>query len=145
MTFEPVHPQVTRRSSYRYCFTSKHHGAGSSDDARWSVTNDQEFAIFDDADHWEVHDDDIHYYGVLRENGNLVDIGTRGQQVAKFRCESAGSPWHGYPLYPVNDPDGPSNRASAKMRPPKSVFERLESIGFITKQQRKRLFKGDHA
>ena len=144
MASEPEHPQVTRRSKYRYCFVSKHHGGGSSGDATWTATQDEEFSVFDTADFLEVCDDDGWYYGVLPIDGELRDIGTWAQQMAEFPKASLGSPWHGYPIWAVND-DAPENRSSEKMRPSKTIFEKMEKVGLISKQQRKRLWKGDHA
>ena len=145
MTIEPLHPQETRRSNYQYCFTSKHHGGGGPDDARWSISLDQEFLIFDVADQLEVHDDDQNYFGILPVDGILADIGTWTQQLAECPRASVGSPWHGYPLWAINHSAAPSNRTSARSRPSKAVFEKLEVVGLISKQQRKRLYKGEHA
>jgi hypothetical protein len=49
-----------------------------------------------------------------------------------------------YPLWPVKEL-GPQNRRGEKFRPPREVFLKMEAVGLITKQQRKRLIKGDHA
>jgi hypothetical protein len=144
MGSDPEHSEVTRRSKYRYCFTSKHHGGGSSEDAKWSISREEEFSVFDTADFLEVCDDEGWYYGVLAAAGKLKDIGTWEQQMAEFPKASEGSPWHGYPIWAVNE-EAPPNRSSQKMRPPKSVFRRMEATGLISKQQRKRLFKGEHA
>lgn len=71
------HPHPTRRSQLRYLFTAKHHGGGSTTDARWSVTEDEEFSVFDEADFRDIGDEDGRLYGVLgdaqrelRELGN---------------------------------------------------------------------------
>jgi hypothetical protein len=144
MTTPLEYADVTQRSNYRYCFTPKHHGGGSSDDATWILSADAEFAVFDLADLLEVCDDDEWYYGVSLANGELLDIGTWAQQIAEFPKASEGSPWHGYPIWTVND-HAPPNRSTQKMRPSKAIFQRLEQVGLINKQQRKRLWKGDHA
>ena len=128
----------------RYCFTSKHHGGGSSEDAQWDIPPEVEFSVFDTADFLEVRESDEQYYGVLSAWGELSDIGTWAQQVAEFPKASPGSPWHGYPIWAVNDV-APSNRSSAKFRPSKAIFLKMEAVGLITKQQRKRLLKGKHA
>jgi hypothetical protein len=144
MASDPEHPETTRRSRYRYCFTSKHHGGGSSEDAQWNIPPEDEFFIFDTADFLEVCESDETYYGVLPAGGQLTDVGTWAQQVAEFPKASPGSPWHGYPIWAVND-EAPPNRSSAKLRPSKAVFLKMETVRLITKQQRKRLLKGKHA
>ena len=144
MASDPVHPEVTRRNKYRYCFTSKHHGGGSSEDAEWGISRDDEFAVFDSADFFEVCEADGWHYGVLSVDGDLRDIGSWQQQVAEFPKASPGNPWHGYPLWAVNE-EAPPNRSAQKMRPSKVIFTKMEAAGLITKQQRKRLFKGQHA
>ena len=97
MANDPEHPEVTRRSKYRYCFTSKHHGGGSLEDARWTILPNEEFSIFDTADFLEVCELDECYYGVFPVDGELRDIGTWEQQMAEFPKASKGAPWHGYP------------------------------------------------
>jgi hypothetical protein len=91
-----------------------------------------------------VCEDDEWYYGVLPVGGELRDIGTWKQQVAEFPKASEGSPWHGYPIWAVND-KAPPNRASEKFKPSKAIFQKMEKVGLISKQQRKRLIKGKHA
>ncbi len=147
MTPDPVHPQPTRRSGHLYCFTSKHHGGGSASDARWSpdLTHDEEFAVFDDADLLNLCDEDGRLYGAHRlDDGSLRQIGTRFQQIAEFPVASAGSPWHGYPVWPVSG-TAPANRAGQNMRPAKVALQKMEAAGLITKKQQKLLMKGDLA
>jgi hypothetical protein len=144
---DPIHEATTRRSGYQYLFSGKHHGGGSSSDARWSddVSRDGEFSVFDDADFHDIADENGWFYGVLRTaDGELRDLGTWQQQVAEFPRANEGIPWHGYPIWAVNQ-EAPANRASQKMRPAKIVFQKLEDAGLITKQQRKRLFRRKHA
>jgi hypothetical protein len=147
MADDPIHPEPTRKSGYRYTFTGKHHGGGSPGDARWNpdLSKDQEFSVFDDADFFAIADKDGWMYGVLGAgNGELLDLGTWQQQIAEFPQSNAGIPWHGYPIWAVNN-GAPDNRRGEKMRPRKEVFDKLEQAGLITKQQRKRLYKGSHA
>jgi hypothetical protein len=142
---DPIHPAVTRNHSYSYVFTAKHHGGGSAGDARWAISMDEEFSVFNRADEDDIFDDDGRYYGVLRDaDGELRDLGTWEQQMAEFPKTNQGIPWHGYPIWAVND-IAPPNRASQKARPAKLVFQKLQDAGLITAQQRKRLYKGDHA
>ena len=145
MANDQAYPGMTRRSGYRYIFTGKHHGGGSSTDARWleSITRDDEFAVFDNADWFEISHDDGWVYGVWAEEGELHDLGTWGQQMAEFPATRGDDPWHGYPIWAVNQ-EAPDNRRGEKLRPAKRVFGKLEAAGLITARQRKRLWKGDH-
>jgi hypothetical protein len=143
---DPIHETHTRRSSYQYLFSEKHHGSGTPDDARWleALTREEEFSVFDDADWHQIADPCDRLYGVLGDGGDgLRDLGTWQQQIAEFPFANAGIPWHGYPLWPVNK-HSPSNRRSERVRPTKEVFILMEQTGLITSRQRKRLYKGDH-
>lgn len=136
---DPIHASRTRKSGYRYMFLAKHHGGGTSDDARWlpDLSRDQEFSVFDAADFHEVTDEANGWlYGVLRDtDGDLVELGTWHQEMAEFPQAREGEPWHGYPIWAVNE-EAPSNRASQKLRPAKAVFRRMEAAGLITSRQR---------
>lgn len=146
MNTEPEFPKPTRKSTYRYFFASKHHGGGTSEDARWepSLSRKVEFSVFDDADFHDIRDNDGRYYGVLREGKKLRKLGTWHQQIAEFPKARRGTPWHGYPIWAV-DSVAPPNRASEKVRPSRDVFDKLEEKGLISKQERKRLWRGGHA
>jgi hypothetical protein len=142
----PVNPTPTRRSGYRYLFSDKHHGGGAKGDSRWlpDLIRDEEFSIFDAADWHELSDDRGWLYGIFRsDSGQVRYLGTWGQQLAAFPVAHAGTPWHGYPLWPLNEP-APPNRRGDKARPSKEVFQKMERIGLITVEERKRLQKGDH-
>jgi hypothetical protein len=143
---DPIHPTVTRRSAYQYLFLGKHHGGGTKGDARWleELTADEEFSVFDDADWHEIADQDGRLYCVLRDGrGGLRDLGTWQQQIAEFPHANVGMPWHGYPIWAVNEL-APPNRASQKVRPDRGVFNLMEEAGLLTARQRKRLYKGEH-
>jgi hypothetical protein len=143
---DPIHSEQTRKRRYSYQFTGKHHGAGKADDARWAeeVSRVEEFSVFDDADCHDILDEDGRFYGVLRDaDGKLRDLGAWQQQIAEFPPANEGVPWHGYPLWAVNEL-APPNRARQQMRPAREVFEKMERAGLITARQRKRLYKGDH-
>ena len=141
------HPQPTSRNKLRYQFTPKHHGGpGSNGQAQWllSLTFAEEFSIFDEADASETLDGKGNMYGVLRNsNGDLRDLGTWQEQLAKFPSTRSG-PWHGYPCWTINN-SGPSNRRKQELFPPKQVFDLLLKAGLISEEQRDRLKKGDHA
>jgi hypothetical protein len=140
------HHTLTGRSSYRYQFTPKHHGA-DSDAAQWlpSMGLDEEFAVFNEADLHELSDEDGNLYGVQREDdGEVRYIGTWNQQIAEYPVGREGEAWHGYPLYPLVE-KGPENRRGQKGRPAKVVFDKMAHAGMITRSERRRLLKGDHA
>jgi hypothetical protein len=144
---DPIYREQTRKRHYTYQFTAKHHGGGKADDAQWAndVSRDEEFSVFDEADVCDIYDEDGRFFGVLRDKvGKLRDLGTWQQQMAEFPSSNEGVPWHGYPIWSVNEL-APENRASQKVRPAKEVFARMEKVGLITKRERKRLYKGHHA
>jgi len=140
-----VHEQPTNRSAYRYQFTPKHHGLDSRA-AQWlpELTLEEEFRVFNTADDCEIVDERGWMYGVLRVDNRLQDLGTWHQQIAEFPQSRQGESWHGYPLWTVNEL-APENRRGESMRPDKAVFKKLESRKLLTKRERKRLVKGDHA
>jgi hypothetical protein len=141
-----LHPRPTERSGYRYLFTAKHHGGGSTTDARWlpDLCEDDEFAVFNEADVKDLADEDGNLYGALQDGeGGLRFLGTWQQQIAEFPHTEGELPWHGYPLWAVNDL-GPANRRRQQYRPAKSVFDRMAATGLIARAMRKRLMKGDH-
>src|SRR5260370_13712507 len=53
---------------FRYLFTAKHHG-GDKTAAQWhpGLSDDDEFAVFDGADHRELSDEDGNLYGALSD------------------------------------------------------------------------------
>ena len=104
------------RSGYQYQFTPKHHGM-DKDAAQWlpSLTLNEEFAVFDTADTNNLTDAQGNFYGAERiGTESLRELGTRGEQVAKFPVTAANQPWHGYPAWPLTG----SGRS-----PGKAVFE----------------------
>ena len=146
MNAEPEHPKRTQKSKYKYFFASKHHGGGAWDDASWepSLSKKDEFSVFDTADSMDIFDEKGRYYGVLRKGKKLRTLGTWHQQIAEFPKARPNIAWHGYPIWAVNRL-APENRASDKVKPSKTVFDKLEAAGMITKQEKKRLRKGAHA
>lgn len=141
-----VHATPTERSNYHYQFTPKHHGADTTA-AQWlpSMSLEEEFAIFDEADMRDFSDEDGRLYGVQRgSEGELQFLGTWNQQVAEYPIAREGEAWHGYTLYPLVEL-GPESRRGQKVRPAKEVFNKMAGAGIITRSQRRRLLKGDHA
>jgi hypothetical protein len=142
----PIHPAPTRRSGHRSLFSGKHHGHDPRA-ARWlpTLSQDEEFAVFDAADFHGLNDERGWLYGVrVGESGGILELGTWGEQVAEFPAARPDEPWHGYPLYPLKEA-GPPNRRGEKHRPSKDVFLKMEAAGLLTARDRKRLMKGDHA
>ncbi len=140
------HPRSTARSQYRYLFTAKHHGGGSKGDAMWhpSLSEDDEFGVFDRADDLELSDEAGNLYGALPDGeGSLRFLGTWQQQISKFPCAGEGAPWHGYPLWALNDSAPPSRRKPSRGWAT-AVFIRMVETGLITRGMRIRLMKGDH-
>lgn len=135
---------VTDRSRFRYQFTPKHHG-GDAEASQWdpSLRLDEEFEVFNLADWHYLSDERGWMYGIRRLGNELQDLGTWAQQVAEFPSARSGEAWHGYPIWAINEL-APSNRRGQKMCPDKEVFAKMEDAGLLTKQQRKRLLKGDH-
>jgi hypothetical protein len=138
----PEHTERTQRRNLRYCFSFKHHG-GSRDAAQWvsDLTHEDEFAIFDEADRHDISDDKGNLYGVRRDAAlNLEEIGTFGEQIAKFWEADLNVPWHGFPLWHLKGP-GPGGRATEFVS--KDVLVRMVREGLLLPVQRKRLQKGD--
>jgi hypothetical protein len=143
---DPVHHAPTRRSEYCYCFTGKHHGRGKRDDARWlpepELSRVEEFTVFDTADFHNISDAGGRLYGVLKgADGNLRELGMWQQEIAEFPVANPGVPWHGYPIWAVNE-FAPPNRARDNVKPSKAVFQQMVNAGLITRRDQKRLSKG---
>jgi hypothetical protein len=137
-------PRVTRKHGYRYVWTAKHHG-GDPKAAQWIVTGNEEFSVFDTAVYHELADAANRLFGVLSVGGKrLRTLGAWGEQVAEFPAARKGRPWHGYPLWALDD-RGPSNRRKERFRPTKEVLLKMQEVGLITEVHRIRLLKGDHA
>jgi hypothetical protein len=140
-----LHPTATQRSRYRYFFYDKHHGRGGPEAARWSpdLTDEQEFGIFDQADLLDLSDEQGNLYGINigpEPEREVRNLGTLRQQVAKFPISHAGSPWHGFPLGPLEgdyDPPHPPRRAL-----PREALTKMVENGLLNGAQRRRLLKG---
>ncbi len=134
---DTLHGAMTRNRGLSYLFTDKHHGGGTSKDACWCVTKDEEFAVFDLADLFDLRDDGGRFFGVLPdETGELRDLGTKLEQVAEFPLSTSGV-WHGYPSWPLSE-------GSQRQRPGKHVFDAMVMMGLMTRRQHKRMMKGKH-
>jgi hypothetical protein len=141
-----LHGTRTGRNDYGYRFTTKHHG-GDRTAAPWlpSLSLDEEFAIFNEADEHGLADEDGNLYGLRHDNeGDVLYLGTWNQQVAEFPHAREGEAWHGYPHYPLIEL-GPANRRGQRGRPARVVFALMVQAGLISERQRRRLLKGDHA
>ena len=139
------HDQVTTGSQHPYLFTEKHHGGPSSKgQAQWlpSLGFEDEFWVSNMADESVFCDKDGILYGLLKRPGTpAAFIGTRDEQIAIFRPPNAGTPWHGYPVYPL---EGVIGRSGETGRPSNVVFARMVEVGFLNAQEVARLKKRKH-
>lgn len=139
----PEHPKPTATRLLRYCFSAAHHGHGILDDSQWAgdLGRLEEFNIFALADRDDLSDFKGNLYGLrLGDAGAILQLGTRGEQVAKFWEAHQGQSWHGYPLWPLGT-SGPENRR--KHPAPRDALRKMEAVGLLTAAQRRRLQKGD--
>lgn len=140
----PIHPVPTRNGK-RYLFSGKHHG-GDRNAAQWlpTLSHDEEFTVFDTADFHDISDEGWLYGVRIGPRGDVLELGTWGQQIAEFPFARDNEAWHGYPLWPLKVA-GPPNRKGEKHRPAKNVFLKMEAEGLIDTRDRRCLQKGDHA
>lgn len=137
-----IHPVPTKKSKYRYFFYVKHHAAEDHENSQWAnVTPEEEFSIFDSADENDIFVEtgsDRNYFGILVNLNSLrvQTIGTKGQQVAKFPHSRSNTPWHGFPLFPID------NDSSRKNIVPREAIDRMVEVGMITAQKASRLKGG---
>jgi hypothetical protein len=139
-----VHPVRTRNHQYQYLFHPKHHG-GDPREGQWlkELSHDEEFTVFDLADEHDLLDEKGHLYGLrLGQDREILELGTLGQQVAKFPHARPDETWHGFPLSPlsVGKPPYPPEREV-----PKGVLRRMVDRRLLNEIQRKRLEKGKPA
>lgn len=138
-----IHPIPTQRSGYRYFFYDKHHGRAGPGVARWALdlSNEEEFAIFDQADTLELSDHAGNLYGLrLGQDRRVLAIGTLQQQVARFT--DSGPHWHGYPLGPI---DPGLEYPHPPERPlPRDPLQKMVDAQLLSREERKRLLKGKH-
>jgi hypothetical protein len=142
------HPVPTRLNGLRYLFTAKHHGGWRSRDATWlpTLAEDHEFSVFDDAEAKQIADSSGNLFGLLNDaDGGLQDLGTRGEQIAKFWKSAPGRPWHGFPAFPLKDDLVNHNRQGQTARPEKQIFDPMLQVEAIDRAAWKRLKKGKHA
>ena len=143
----PIHPDTTRKYKYRYLFSNKHHGRGGSKAAQWlpTLSDDEEFSVFDEAVFHGISDQHGRLYGVrITTNQEVLYVGTLGEQIAIFPHTRPGETWHGYPLWPLREA-GPANKQGEDRRPSKEVFQKMEERIKLKPRDRKRLWKGNHA
>lgn len=128
-----------------YIQTEKHHSPGNERFAQWApaVTEDEEFMCFETAVVHGIEDGKLNKFGVLPDGPDgLRDLGTCGQQIAKFPRTRDDFPWHGFPLHPIIE--GKLNPSFVKnSNPGNDVFTKLLSSKLITKQMKKKLRRGD--
>jgi hypothetical protein len=140
-----LHPDVSERSGYFYFFYDKHHGRGGPEAARWlpELSDEDEFDVFDQAALFEISDEKGNLYGIsvgTEPDREVRLLGTLRQQIAKFPRAHAGTPWHGYPLGPLEHKSGlphPPERAL-----PQDALRKMVEANLLDNTQRKRLLKG---
>ena len=140
----PEHPERTRRRDLRYCFYVVHHGRGVADDTQWAgdLSEAEEFTIFDESDWHDLSDPKGNLYGLRRSpDGTILDLGTQGEQVAKFWNPDNNQPTHGFPLWPLTD-SGSDNRK--KQPAPKDALKKMLEAGLLLTAQYNRLRKGKY-
>ena len=78
-----LHPVATQRNGFRYFFYDKHHGRGGPAVARWSpdLSEDEEFAIFDQADLLDLSDANGNLYDYINRNNETRSYSGRGHFV----------------------------------------------------------------
>lgn len=138
-----VYPEPTAQG-YQYFFHPKHHGAGSTTDCCWKadVSRPEEFGIFRDSAERDVSDEAGNLYGLRKSpRGSVIDLGTRGEQIAQFWNAPQGSPWHGFPCWSIITSNS-LNRKGQQYRPPKEVFIKMQAQQLLTASQCQRLKKG---
>jgi hypothetical protein len=135
----PEHPNRTRRRNLRYFFYIKHHRSESSSDAQWSLSHNDEFSIFDEADFLDLSDAKGDLYGLLkRPNGSFETIGTRGEQLAEFPVTPLDRAWHGYPFWPLKR----NEEGGRKARPSSDALEKMVEAAVLSRKQKSRLAGG---
>jgi hypothetical protein len=139
----PLHDERTRRSGYQYFFYDKHHNPHNRNDAQWlpELSHEEEFEIFNLADVHEISGTNGDLFGLRRSpQGKVLPLGTEKQQVAKFPWTHEGRAWHGYPLWPIKRGDEDRTRLPA----PQDALRRMEEIGWLDSNQRRRIGGGKH-
>lgn len=140
----PEHPVPTRNHGYRYQFHPKHHDPSRRDVAQWlpEMSREEEFGVFDLADDHYLCDEKDNLFGLRpRHNGELPDLGTLGQQIARFPHARPSEPWHGYPLAVlrlVREPSPPEREI------PVGVLRQMVAAGLLDEDECKRLGRGKH-
>jgi len=143
---EHVHSKTTRRHEYRYKFLRKHRGGHGH--AQWllSVSQEEEFDIFDAADWLDLSDEDGNLYGAVKEGtDSLRKLGLYEEQIAKFWNRSNRQlEWHGFPVWTINHKGKQKQRgrSGTNDRPPKEVFDKMMNVGLIDLRTRLRLYGG---
>ena len=138
----PVHDQATSRSQFRYFFYDKHHTPNNTTDAQWlpSLSQAEEFAIFDQADFDQIIVSNGDFFGMRRTpDGQILPLGTERQVIAEFPATLPPRAWHGYPLWPLKKAgDIQRNRLPA----PREALQLMVERGWITDGQKRKLTKG---
>jgi hypothetical protein len=108
-----------------------HHRGRKKVKAIWAITPDAEYDLFVQADDLDWYDFHGHYWAIAL--GGRIVLGTRGQRLAKFPCNSNDkTPWHGYPVSPSQD-------GAAGNCPPDAFIENWIQTEVVTRAFGRRL------
>ena len=154
---EDIHGRPTASSGLMYCFRPKHRGAGSAGDARWrpDLSREEEFGVFEIADANGWSDDNGNLYGLylVKEGGRwqILELGIRGELIARFWHEAPAVPWHGHPLWPIEASRSGAGGSRSKIdeKQLKIALKNMSTAGLskqvvISEVHRKRLLTGKH-
>jgi len=139
-----VHPVPTKKG-HRYKFVDKHHYPPKGDHACWlqSITRDEEFALFSEAERLNLSDEDANLYNIRKVGENYLEIGTRHELIAIFWNPHSASEWHGHPIWPIKTKHS-LNRKNQDYRPSKSVMNRMIQESLLSERDSDRILNGDY-
>lgn len=139
-----VHPERTHKGQ-SYKFHPKHHYPSREDSGIWkrSISRDQEFMMFQDAETNEFSDESGNLFNVLKDEDNeFVTIGTKYEVVSKFWNPQPNTEWHGFPMWPIKT-KLPTNRSKPVYGPSSEILKKMVDAEKITERDKARLLRGD--
>jgi len=93
----------TKRGVRTYLSRTKHQKNGSGLYAKWMSQN-IEIKTFDNADSLPSWECDSHLWGFIKNNNDIVTIGTKNEQFGFFpKTQNPTDDWHGYPVFPFKE------------------------------------------
>jgi hypothetical protein len=140
-----LHPTRTVKGR-AYIFVDKHHHPPKGDHACWlrSISRDDEFLLFQEAETGNFEDEKGHLWNVHRNAAEeYLEIGTRHELMAIFWNPHSASEWHGHPRWPVKTSQD-YNRKNQGYEPPRSVMETMVRSGRVNQRDAERIMRGDY-